>query len=220
MKKKISSTIVMIVLCAGAFAQESNWSASADFVSSYVWRGLYLSNPSIQPTVSYSSGGFTMGVWGSAGFDGYLETDLFASYGFDFGLSLGLTDYYIPSIQPDPDVFDFSKETGAHALEINAGYAVGGLSLSANYILNEAGGIASMGGDKYFQIGYDYGNVGVFVGGGDGWHSLSTKFNVTNIGLSVTKEIPITSSFSIPLKGSVILNPNTEKFYVVAGITL
>lgn len=222
MKKKISLTAAMVILTVSSYAQEmtSNWSASADIVSSYVWRGLYLSNSSIQPTATFSTKGFSIGGWGSAGMDGYLEADLFAKYQFNFGLWLGLTDYYFPSIENGNDYFDASEETGSHAFEINGGYGIAGFNIAGNYVINKSGGVGSQGSDVYFEADYSYKNFRIFVGGGDGWHSVSGNFNITNIGVGITKNISITDTFSFPLKGSIILNPNTQKFYVVAGITL
>ena len=46
------------------------------------------------------------------------------------------------------------------------------------------------------------------------------KFAITNVGISTSKEIKITDTFSIPLKATAILNPKTEQFFLVAGITL
>lgn len=222
MIKKFYATILAGVLGVGLFAQESesNWSAGADFVSSYVWRGLYLSNAAVQPGLSFTSGGFSAGGWGSASFDGTLEADLFASYTFGFGLLLGVTDYYFPSIEGGNDYFDVSKETGSHIFELNGGYEISGLSLAANYVLNGTGGAGSAGGDTYFEVGYAYKNISLFVGGGDGLQTEDGDFNLTNIGIGVTKELKITPSFTIPVTCSAILNPDREKYYIVAAISL
>lgn len=221
MTKKCYATIFAVVFGLGLYAQESEspWTAGADVVSSYVWRGLYLSNAAVQPSLSFSAGGFTVGGWGSASFDGALEADLYAAYTFGFGLSLGVTDYYFPSIEGGNDYFDVSKETGAHIFELNGGYEISGFSLSANYVLNEAGGAASAGGDKYFEVGYAYRNVSLFVGGGDGLQTEDGDFNITNIGIGVTKELTITPSFTLPLTCSAILNPDREKLYLVAAVS-
>jgi len=181
-----------------------------DFYSTYVWRGVAYAGPSVQPTVEFDAGGFSLGAWGSQGFNGYQEMDLYTAYSFDFGLSLGVTDYYYPG----PPTF-FQKD--AHAFELNGSYGIGDVSLSGNYIF--AGG-GSVGDDVYFQLGYSVGKANLFVGGGNGWHSTDTDFKVVNIGVGTTKEIKITDSFSIPLNGSVILNPDTEELYIVAGISL
>ncbi|MFW5830924.1 MAG: TorF family putative porin [Prolixibacteraceae bacterium] len=209
-----ASLLMLIVFTPRVNAQE--WSTGVDLYSSYVWRGTNFSGPSLQPYVDFTAGGFSVGAWGSQGYDGFQEMDLYLSYGFDFGLSLGLTDYYYPGTE----YFDYSTETGAHALEINAGFEAGGVSLSANYILNEAGGAASAGGDMYFEAGVAAGSVDLFVGAGDGWHTPDGEFGVCNVGLGTSKEVKITDSFSLPVSGSVILNPTTEQFFIVVGISL
>jgi len=216
MKKRKIFTIAVIALLATTSIKAQEFSVNTDIVSSYVWRGTQYSGVSIQPTLQFSTGGFSIGSWGSAGFDGFLEMDLYAKYAFDFGLSLGLTDYYYPG----SDYFDLSKESGAHGLELNLGYAVGGLSIGANYIFNEAGDAGTAGGDKYFELGYAFKKFSIFAGAGDGWHSITGDFKLVNIGISSTKEIKITDTFSIPLKATAILNPTTEQFMLVAGITL
>ena len=72
-------------------AQKSNFSAGADFYSNYIWRGTkFGTGPSLQPSVKFTSGVFTLGVWGSYDGHGYAETDPYLSFAFKSGLSLGL----------------------------------------------------------------------------------------------------------------------------------
>ena len=197
--------------------KESAFSAGADFYSSYIWRGSkFGTGPAFQPIVKFSAGGFTAGAWGSFDAAGYMESDLSVSYGFTFGLSLGATDYYYPGL----DYFDISDSTGSHAFELSAGYAIKGVSLSANYILNEAGGAASAGGDMYFQAGYTVENVSFFLGAGNGWHTSDGKFMVCNLGIGTGRTIKITDHFSITVTGQVILNPERERLFAVVGLTL
>jgi hypothetical protein len=212
--------VAVFLLSAPLFAQDeegnSNFSVGADIYSNYVWRGSKLgTGPSFQPSVKFETGGLTLGVWGAFDANGYTEADPYISYSFPFGLSLGLTDYYSPGLE----VFETSDTAGSHALEINAGFAKGGLSLSANYIVNEAGGIASAGGDMYFQAGYAFKHFNIFVGAGDGWHTSDGEFNLCNLGIGTSKEIRITDSFSIPVNGQVILNPEKEQLFVVVGFS-
>ena len=61
------------------------------------------------------------------------------------------------------------------------------LTLSANYIVNEAGGAGSTGGDMYFQAGLAFTNFNMFVGAGDGWHTSDGKFAFCNVGLGTSK---------------------------------
>jgi uncharacterized protein (TIGR02001 family) len=216
MKKMKFLAVLVIALLATMSTKAQDFTASADLVSSYVWRGTQYSGVSIQPTLDFTAGGFSIGSWGSAGFDGALEMDLYAAYSFDFGLSIGLTDYYYPGTA----YFDYSRATGAHGFEVNLGYEIKGLSISANYMLNEAGGAATAGGDKYFELGYAFEKFSIFAGAGDGWHTTDGSFGLVNVGISTSKEIKITDSFSLPISASAILNPKTEQFYLVAGITL
>lgn len=212
--KIFAIAVIALVSSLGVKAQE--FSASADIVSSYVWRGVQYAGVSVQPTLDFTTGGFSIGSWGCAGFDGYMEMDLYATYAFNFGLSVGLTDYYYPG----SDYFDYSKATGAHGYELNLGYSISNFSVSANYMLNEAGSAGTAGGDKYFELGYDFGKFNIFAGAGDGWHTSDGNFGVVNVGIGTSKEIKITDSFSLPVTATAILNPTAKQYYLVAGISL
>jgi hypothetical protein len=117
------------------------------------------------------------------------------------------------------DVFDLDKATSFHVFELNAGYTIKGLSLSANYILNESGGALSSGADMYFQAAYAFKYFNVSIGAGDGWHTSDTEFNVCHIAIGTSKTINVTDKFSIPVTGSVILNPEKEQLFLVAGFS-
>jgi hypothetical protein len=233
-------TVSMLMVPAQVNAQEeessSPFSVGGDLVSSYLWRGIkFGTGPAIQPYVELALGNFAIGGWGSYNFTSNeaAEADLYLSYGFDFGLSIGLTDYYFPgghffTLNSDSTLshdysganyLDYSSETGSHAFEINLGYEIKGFSIAANYVLNESAGAASAGGDMYFELGYSFDSFGFFVGAGDGWHSSDGEFALTNIGVSASTEIEITESFSLPVSGALILNPDTEQFHVVVGVS-
>jgi hypothetical protein len=212
--------VVFSFLFLSTFAQEESknpFSAGADFYSTYVFRGTkYGTGPHIQPIIKFTTGPFTAGGWGSFDFNGYQETDLYFSFNLPAGFTAGMNDYYYP----DLDYFDFSSYSGSHAYEINAGFTKAGLALSANYILNEAGGIGSSGGDMYFQGTYYFKYFSLFLGAGNGWHTSDTKFNICNAGFGTSVKIKITESFQIPVVGQVIFNPEREKMYLVVGFTL
>ncbi|MGB8491713.1 MAG: TorF family putative porin [Bacteroidales bacterium] len=194
----------------------SDFGVNIDLYSNYIWRGTKIGKgPSVQPSLSFTSGGLKAGVWGAFDASGYAEADPFLLYEFPFGLSVGFTDYYFPGQK----LFDISRSTGSQALEINGSFSKGGFTLGANYIFNEAGGAASEGGDKYFQAGYSFSKFSLFAGAGDGWHTSDGKFAICNIGLSASREIKISDSFSLPVTGQVVVNPDREQLYVVAGFT-
>ncbi|MFN8259124.1 MAG: hypothetical protein U0W24_25770 [Bacteroidales bacterium] len=197
---------------------ESPFTVTADIVSNYIWRGSKLSpGPSIQPTLDFTKGGFSIGAWGSADFaSGYAEVDPYLTYAFPFGLALTINDYY----NSDLDFSNFSDTLGSHAVELSAAFEIKGFSLGANYIVNEAGGIGSEGGDMYFEAGYTFKNFNVFAGAGNGWYTTDSEFKFCNIGLGATKELTITDKFKLPLFGQVIYNPDQKLFYLVFGLTL
>lgn len=218
--KKIYALFIFVVLTVSTLSVKAQVSTGVDLYSSYVWRGTKFGGPSVQPSIKYTVGGLTAGVWGSYDVTGYAETDPYLSYSLPFGLSLGVTDYYY-----EGDFTDLSDSTGNHAFELNAGYSKGSFSLAANYILNQAGGAASMGGDMYFQATYAFKKFSAFIGAGNGWHTIDTdagedKFNICNVGIQTSKTIELTDKFSIPVTGQLIVNPDSKQIFMVVGISL
>ncbi len=89
----------------------------------------------------------------------------------------------------------------------------------------DGAGNGDASGDIYLQADYAIGAVNLTLGGGNGQYSFEAdgeddKFSISNIGIGTSKEIKITDSFSLPISGSIILNPSTEQFFVVVGISL
>jgi hypothetical protein len=218
--KKLFLFAVAILTLTSIKAQELN--VGMDFYNRYVFRGVdFGSSPSLQPSIEFSAGNFSLGAWGAYstgnGSDsGFGEADLYASYAFDLGLSVGLTSYYYPG----SNWFELEDEVSSHAIELNMGYEISGFSLSGNYMLNNSvNGAGAEDGIMYFEAGYATDLFNVFVGGGDGWHSDDGDFEVVNIGIGTSKEIKVSDTFSIPVNGTVILNPNTEQLHLVVGIS-
>jgi len=206
---------LILGLSVNASAQEGSWSVGADLYNRYVWRGTDFGNsPVVQPTVEYSVGGFAIGAWGSYSTSasvGGTEADLYATYSTDFGLDVVVTDYYFPA-EPgsEGNYFDYDD---AHTFELGLSQSIGDFYLSGNVYLNGDN-------DIYFEAGYSFGAVDAFVGAGDNAYTLDGDFNVCNVGISTSKEVKITDSFSLPVSGSVILNPDSEQIFFVVGISL
>jgi len=211
----LAGMLFTTVLQAQDTVPKYTFSAGADFYSNYIWRGSkFGTGPAFQPSVKFVTGGLTVGVWGSFDASGYTETDPYISYSLPFGLSFGVTDYYYPGLGGS----FFSDSSNAY--EINLGYTIKGLSLSANYIINEAPVPASSGSDVYFQAGYAFKFFNVSIGAGNGWHTSDTNFNVCHISVGTSKTIQITDKFSVPVTGQVILNPDKKQLFVVVGFSL
>jgi hypothetical protein len=185
--KKISSIIIVVtalLFVPAASNAQTEFSVGADLVSSYVWRGTYCAGASFQPSLGLTSGGFSIGFWGSTDIAslGLKEVDLSLGYSAG-GFSIGLTDYWwngeggIVEIDDDGDGvtdrteqtgFDyfqlFKKDANSHLLELNLGYAFEfGLSFSLNTMLAGAqdiywddSGERKRSFTTYFEMGYDF----------------------------------------------------------------
>lgn len=216
--KKMTRVAAIIVLLVGlasvpAMVSAQEVSVGADVVSSYVWRGLDCGDSAaVQPYIEFGSGGFALGAWGSyllSGTDEYTdEADLYVGYGFDFGLYLGVTDYFFPD--GESEYLDYDN----HTMELNVGYEVGPVSFTGGMYFDD-----NANDDKYIEIAYDFGLASVFVGGGDESYTTDGDFAICNVGISADTEIEITDKYSLPLFGSFILNPDTEQAYIVVGMS-
>ena len=64
-------TATALLMSFATFAQEEKQfeiAPSADLVSSYVWRGVYQTGASVQPSINLSYAGFSLTAWGSTDF--------------------------------------------------------------------------------------------------------------------------------------------------------
>ena len=214
-----SALMLVLGLSINTNAQENgSWSVGADLYNRYVWRGTDFGNsPVVQPTVEYSIGGFAIGAWGSYSTSanvGGTEADLYASYGFDFGFDVVVTDYFFP-VEPTAEdgkggYFNYDDN---HLIELGLSQSIGDFYLSGNVLMNGDN-------DLYFEAGYSFGAFDAFVGAGNNAYTLDCDFNVCNVGISTSKEIKITDNFSLPMSGSVILNPDSEQIFFVVGVSL
>ncbi len=230
---KILLTFILAIFTTTTFAQESkgSFSVGADIVSSYVWRGLPQDatnpkgSPNIQPFVSYSIGGFTIGAWGSGSFTGSVkEVDLYATYAFSDALSITLTDY---NWNFSKSHFDYSSTTD-HVFEGTISYAgIESFPLAASLNTMFFGADKKASGSQaystYLELSYPLGSSAkVFAGAalGESATYATDGFAITNIGLKVSKEIEVTEKFSLPIYGIIGFNPKAENAFLVAGITL
>jgi hypothetical protein len=231
MRKFILSTIVSLFFAT--VANTRDFSAGADLVSSYVWRGLHLSGTSIQPTLGFSAGNFSVGAWGSVAVtevQGYKELDLNIVYRVA-GFSIGISDYWIPNDSSSYFNYDASKGT-AHTFEANLGYTLPfeKFPLSLSWNTNFAGFDGKKNNGKtawssYVELSYPFAVKDVSLVASLGfapWETdyyNATGFSVLNISLKATREIKI-GDFALPVFVQAILNPRTENAFLVFGFSL
>jgi hypothetical protein len=240
--------LLLIVPFTSITAQEKSGlrpEVGCDIVSSYIWRGsaVYSAlgnqnvlSPSFQPGFSLNYKGFELGTWGSVDFTGtYKELDNYLAYSIK-GFTATVTDYYWASDWIVDNYFDYQGDSTSHYLEACLSYK--GVKIPFSIM------VATMfyGGDKkfedpsknnystYIETGYSIPvkgfNFDLFLGMtpmdgmyGDGYGG-KVGFAVVNAGASCSKVIPVTEKFSLPVKASVIGNPQAGKLFLVFAITL
>jgi hypothetical protein len=242
--------------CTGR-AQESaekesgvTFSVDADVVSSYVWRGAYLSGVAVQPSVGVELAGFSLSSWGSVDIgSGFKEVDFTLGYSIA-GLDIAVTDYwwsgeraysyFSRSISYDRAKPD--KKVSAHMFEVSLACTlpVEKLPLRLSWSTMFAGndfkyddeGKPSRAFSTYVEASYSFAVKDVSMEAALGvrpWESPSYRpatipsyynhdFAAVNVSLKATKQLKITDSFTLPVFGRLIFNPNTEDVFLVCGI--
>lgn len=229
--KRLFLGFTLAALALSASAQEKvEATVGADVVSTYIWRGTKCGEGALQPSASISYAGLSLGAWGSYGIvdaGDSKEFDLTLSYTLG-GFTIGLTDYYIAG--DDEKYFMYEAHKTSHTFEVNVGYDFG--LLSVNWYTNIAGADGvNEDGDRayssYFELaapfklgGLDWG----FALGGvpystDFYGEDCSGFAITNLTLSVSKDIDITPSFKLPLFAALTANPASEKVWLTAGLS-
>ena len=185
-------------------------SATADFVSSYMWRGQKLGCASFQPSATVGYKGLSLTAWTTLAFDGHSEDELDLTLAYETGnFSVSVTDYW------------YTEGSDLHTLEAQVGYDFG--FLAANWYTNVAG--KDNENASYFTltapfslIGLDWeAEVGATPWGTD--YYGTDKFSVCELSLGASKEIKITKNFYTSLFAKATYNPTAEKFYGTFGIS-
>lgn len=210
--KKVMATIAGVVTLSitGLQAQTDSTSiftsdAGMDVYSSYVWRGAkFGTGAAFQPWVKMQAKGFTLGSWSSVNTGGVeaFESDLYASYNFDFGLGVAVTDYYFGGAYFGDSV---------HYVEPSITFSKSGFSFLGAYMFNAE--------DSYVELGYAFPLFTIAVGAGDGAYTTDGEFMVCNVTVKKSKTLQISDKFSLPLTGAVTLNPSSEGIYGYVGIS-
>lgn len=251
MEKQITKTFwasafILLLLMPGlSVAQvETSLNPGVDFMSRYIWRGLNLggSSPSIQPSLEFTAGNFTLGSWGAFSTGNGMtlqETDLYLSYTFKEVVSLTITDYFFQNDSvANNHYFEFDENKTGHLLEASASFnGTEKIPFTLLAALNFWGADALKADGKkqystYFELGYngkckdvDY---NVFMGftpnnpdeekGETGFYGPDA--GIINLGIKASKSLKITDTFSLPVSASFMVNPLAENVFLVVGISL
>jgi Bacterial protein of unknown function (Gcw_chp). len=235
MKKIVLGILLMSICFAKMGAQPGpEVELSADMVSSYVWRGFKQAGASVQPGLSVGYRGFSLGAWGSMDISSSGSKEVDFSLAYETGrVRFSLTDYWWDG---EGALRYFSwpdkEKSAGHYLEAGLNYTLSPsfpLSASWNTFVLGKGNKKENGDNSfstYIELAYPFSLQGVDMGVSAGfipWESVvydMDGFNFSSIQLSATKEIKITESFSLPVFGNVVFNPNREDVHFIFGISL
>ena len=241
MKVKLLLAAILVICTQSSVLAQSKLKGGlkADFVSSYIWRGLNLGHFSFQPELSIEWKGLSLSAWGSVGLtnhkDDNIEIDLTLSYE-THGLSFGIIDYW--NDEHDKRYFYYKTKVGnnqqedevtGHSFEGYVSYDFGPVSVSwqtffAGNDFQKVDGKRSW--SSYFQLAAPFrlitcdweATMGLVPWASD--YYSANGFCVNNLSLKATKDIKITDSFSLPLFAQIVANPASQKMYFIAGFTL
>lgn len=124
--------IAVFCLVGSVKVNAQQFHVQGDLVSSYVWRGMYQTGASFQPTLGFDIHGFSLTAWGSTDFDGARasegeaskEIDLTAAYAFgESGLTLSVADLWWAG-QGAGKYFNFKSHETAHHFEAGLAYTL------------------------------------------------------------------------------------------------
>jgi hypothetical protein len=200
-------------------------------------------SPNFQPTFAVSYKGFTLGAWGSFDFMGaYHETDLYLTYAIG-PVALTVTDY---NWNYSGRYFDYKSETTPHIIEGSIVGKLGSFTATAAAMLYGADkkfdttGLATKDNNysTYLELAYGFKASGTdftatigatpyngFYGAGYKNFPLYSNikpvegFGIVNISVSAVKTLSFSDKFGIPVKTSLIINPQLEKAFLVVGLT-
>jgi len=181
-----------------------------------VWRGVNYGNntPMVQGTLALNfKNAVEVGACGTAtingdrkGYGNWME--LYTTYTID-RFSLTIDDYYFFSYDSLNDYFNYSKNTTQHLVEARLKYNIEKkFSVFASYNI-----YANVNAQKawYFEAEYFVRpDLSLLFGAvtGASWLNYYDAGGITTIGVAGSRDIEVTKTFKIPVKASLIFNPN------------
>jgi hypothetical protein len=216
---------------------EDRVTLGVDLVSRYVWRGqIYGDAPCLQPWAGVSVAGFDLSTWGSFPFvpvagdeaGALTEVDLTLARSLEFPIgtiTASVSDYSYPST--GISYFEFAGDgTGAHTVDACLAYRGReglplGLCASVN-IYNDDQHATYVEASCPFSTGST--SVNLVVGAALGESALyaveEREAHFIQAGVSVSRPLVISDTFTPILKVSWILNPDAKRVVLVAALSL
>ncbi len=213
---------------------KSPFGLGLDVQTKYVWRGMEMmtedSAPVLFPSVNYSWNGLYVYFMGGYSTNGkYAEVDAGISYSLkDF--TLGLYDYYYPTVNAKKDEYIGGGKHTGHWLEASLNYTPSRLPMwvtLSNFFYGADKYVNADGKEKqaystYLEIGtyYDFlhSNRIAFCAGASlnksCYNNYEHDFYICNLDLKYTYNVEFKSGWNLPLSVEYIYNPVFDKSYV------
>lgn len=238
MKLKYIFTLLFIILLAinlRAEKADSCFYVQVDLANRWIWRAAAFSEaPVIQPSIGYATKKINVSIWGSYAFESnaYSEIDFTFEYQLFKKFRLGLIDYFTTSdvTGAEHKFFNFNQGTSSHMLELYGNHKpFNKAPLAFLY------SVWFWGPDRdkvtqqqnfstYFEAKYTktYKSVDAYAFAGlTPWKGFyATGPALVNIGVGLSKSINLGDRISVPAKIEFILNPDAQKAFINAIITL
>jgi hypothetical protein len=228
--KKIMSLLLFSVLFLSSNAQDKvTLHLEADLVSSYLWRGLELAKFSVQPSIALGYKNLTLKGWGSVGTrdSDIKEFDLGLTYRYQ-RWTISVTDYYTDGSN---GFFHFKGHHTNHvaAAAVNHNFGLCALEWNTNFWGND--GVNKNGKraySSYLSLTVPFNISGLRCKASIGatpwetnyYNNGAAGFEVTDITLTVHKDVKISSVYSLPVYGQLMINPSTESQFFAFGIKI
>lgn len=230
------------VLCARETQEHNNWGAKLtqsnfhigfDIQTKYVWRGMEMMTsdaaPVVFPQINYQNKGWYVYAMGGYAVNGeYAEVDLGVSYTWN-SLTLGLNDYYYPTVESNKDNYFGVGNTG-HWLEATLTYAPEKIPIwvtASNFFYGADKYLDENGNEKqayssYVELGtyYDFldnNRVSLSVGAAlnkSCYNGYEKDFSICNIEGKYTYNVKVKDDWTLPLSVSFIYNPVFDKPFI------
>ena len=217
---------------AGDEPKKTDLSLSVDLVTRHVWRGRFSGNsPCIESTLNFQTGKFSYGAWGSYAFDEtYHEVDLYVKYDTPL-FQFSVYDFYCPNTDfVNSDYFDFDSDKSVHYFDAVAKYKgceKFPVSLMASvffYGEYDRDVDNNQRYSTYLEMGYSKFIAGKKVAWALGFTPFegyySDDMNVVNMNMTVYDKIKFSDSYSLPVRASLSLNPDSERVLLSLGFTI
>jgi len=226
---KITMVVSLFAVTVSGYGQDEEddkkltVDVGADLVSAYVWRGMYMTGVSIQPSLSLSAYGLTIEAWGSTDFlANFKELDFILSYEMK-GFSATIGDYWWKG-----EGESYFRDAGSHHLEVMLGYTFSGkipLSLEV-YTMFTGDEDKDDEGRKYYstyiaaRYPFTVGNIDFEAGiGVSPWKGMYyRKAAVADVTLKASKNVQITEKYALPVFAELIFAPAQDNAYLVFSV--